>query len=172
MSQPISRHQQQEQTTFVSDTDEPIKRPVDIPDEVLHILRENLGRGVNNCIKSDAGLTPEQVPASWFVASEIHLDGHSKADLIVRPTDLIQSQSTNRCLFGAHAVPFWVVGNTDGKYQLFINTLADGLRVLSSRTNRYRDIQIWSLTAVTLTTSTLKFDGHTYKLAKRRTKNN
>ena len=160
-----AKHQQREQTTFASDTNEPVQKPAEVPDEVLQILRDNLGRGVVNCIENDAGLTPQQVPASWFVASEIHLDGRGEVDLIVRPQDMIQSQSLNRCLFGAHAVPFWDIGQIGSKYELLFNALADGLRILNSRRNGYRNIQIWSLTAVTLTTSTLKFDGYQYRLS-------
>jgi hypothetical protein len=170
-----AKGQEPEQTVFGAEAlpgEALVKKPVEIPNGVLQILRDNLYRGTINCIKNVNGLEPQQVPASWFMASEIHLDGAGEIDLIVRPGDLMQSPSPNRWLFGAHAVPFWIVGNTGGKYELLLNTVADGLRVLDSRTNGYRDIEIGSLTAVSLTTLTLKFDGHHYQLSETKRESN
>jgi hypothetical protein len=172
-AQKPAKDQEPEQTTFGSEAapgEALIKKPVEIPDGTLQFLRDTLGRGTVNCIKNVNGLTPEQVPASWFVASRIHLDGPNEADLIVRPKDLGERPSRNRCLFGAHAVPFWVLRNRDGKYDLLLQTGGDGLQVLDSRTKGYRDIKALGLTAVSITFLTYQFDGEKYQPSKREEK--
>jgi hypothetical protein len=172
-AQKSATEQPPEQTTFgagAAPGEALISRPVEIPDGALQFLRDTLGRGTVNCIKNVNGLTPERVPASWFVASEIHLDGPNEADLIVRPRDLEESPSPNRCLFGAHVVPFWVLRNRDGKYDLLLQTGGDGLQVLDSRTKGYRDIKAVGLTAVSITFLRYQFNGEKYQPSEREAK--
>jgi hypothetical protein len=114
------------------------------------------------------GLERDQVPASWFVASEIHLDGVHEDDLIVQPRDLGQSPSPNHFLFGARIVPFWVLLGAAGKYRLVLGVRADGLDVLDSRTNGYKDIQVRQLTATKVTTVLFKRRGK-YEVAETKT---
>ena len=171
-AQKLAKDQPPEQTSFGAEAlpgEVLVKEPVEIPVSALQVLRDTLSQGTIECIKNLEGLTPEQVQASWFVASKIHLDGPSETDLIVEPADMRESPSPNRCLFGAHAVPFWILRNTGGKYELLLETYADCLTVLDSRTNGYRDIQVLSLTAVTTTTAVFKFTVSQYKIAERKT---
>jgi hypothetical protein len=166
-------NQQSEQTGFNSD-EVPgqvyVKKPVRIPDGALAVLRDTLSRGTANCIQDTEGLTPEQVPASWFVGSEIHLDGPEEVDLVVLPARMTsESPSPNRCLYSAHGGPFWLLRNINRKYELLLETYADGLGILDSRTNFYRDIQTWSTTVRTTTTLLYKMDVGQYQLAEKKT---
>ena len=173
--QQAAKVQQAEQTVFAAEAlpgEALIKKPANIPDGALQILRDTLHRGTINCIKNVNGMTPDQIPASWFVASEIHLDGPDQADLIVQPNDSLPSPYPNRCLFGAHVVPFWVLGNTNGRYGLRLETVADGLKVLDSRTNWFRDIQTYSATIAARTTLLYKVSVYQYQLAEKKTEQN
>ena len=166
-AQKLGEDRRPEQMTFASEAapgEGPVKKPVEIPHGALQVLRSNLSSSTINCNKSNGGLTPEEVPESWLVASEIHLHGADEADLLVQPKDLHQRPAPNRCLFGTHAVPFWVLGNTTGGYKLLLKTFADALVILDSRTNGYRDILVVSLTAATATNLRFTFDGSQYQL--------
>lgn len=162
----------QEQTVFSADTipgQQQVSKPVEVPDAALQVLRDTLSRSAINCIKNVNQFTPDQVSASWFVGSEIHLNGPEELDLIVQPKDMQQSPSPNRCLFGAHVVPFWVLRNKDGRYTMLLETYADALQVLNSRTNWYRDIQTFSTTATTHTSILYKMDVAQYQTSERKT---
>jgi hypothetical protein len=129
----------------------PVERPVSIPEGALQALRDN--EYVRTCLSK--GQTPEEIPASWFVGSEIHLDGPDEIDLIVLPN--------NGCLLGANIGPFWVFRKTPQAYELVLDVHVHDLRVLGTRSNGYRDIRTWSATAVTRTTVLFRFDGHKYQ---------
>src|SRR5216684_1587669 len=61
----------------------PIRRPVSLSGAALSVLSHD--ERVASCLES-LGLRPEQLPADWFTASEIHLDGPGERDLIVSPS--------------------------------------------------------------------------------------
>lgn len=173
--QETAKDQQSEQTSFGAEAapgEVLIKKPVQVPDAALQVLRDTLVRGTLNCIKNRDGLTAEQVPASWFVGSEIHLSGPGETDLVVQPADMTRESPPpyNTCLFGAHVVPFWVIReNPSGRYSLLLETYAVGLDVLDSRTNGYRDIQTEDTTAVTYTTILYQMAVAQYQLAEKKT---
>lgn len=130
-AQKVATNQQREQTTFGSDVipgEVSMKKPVEISQGALLVLRNT--KKVRVCIEAGR-MTPEQVPASWFMGSEIHLNGPNEVDLIVQPRDLPEKPSANRCLYGAHAGPFWVLRRMGGRYELLLETNADGLFVLN-----------------------------------------
>jgi hypothetical protein len=107
VAQQPAKNQESEQTGFgagVPPGEVAIKKPVRIPDAALQVLRDGLGPGTLDCVRNMEGLSAEQVPASWFVGSEIHLNGPDETDLVVQPADMRESPSPNRCLFGA-AIP-------------------------------------------------------------------
>jgi len=62
--QTLQRDQQREQTKFGLEW-EPgdIKKPVEVPDGALQVLRDTLGRGTVNCLRNH-GTMLERVPAS------------------------------------------------------------------------------------------------------------
>ena len=165
-----------EQTTFGADPppQEFMRKPVQVPPAALQVLRDSLGRGTLNCLKHN-GVTTDDVPALWFVASEIHLDGPEEIDLIVQPnlpkigTDELPHHQAFGCVLGANVGPFWVLKNTNGRYGLLLATYALGLEVLDSRSNFYRDIQATAATAGTLTTVLYKMSVAQYQVAEKKT---
>ncbi|MGA8871157.1 MAG: hypothetical protein WB460_08460 [Candidatus Acidiferrales bacterium] len=168
--QSVANHHQSEQTSFGAEAipgEVLVKNPVEVPKTALLVLQGALSRGALNCVRFEK-VRPEEIPSSWFVASEIHLDGPNEIDLIIRPQALPESPSPNRCLFGAHAVPFWILVKADEGYRLLLKTTGDALQIMDQRTRGYRDIEVWSLTAATRTALILKFDGNRYQLAERR----
>jgi hypothetical protein len=171
-----SEQERSEQTKFAPDAWRPgrqfVENPVEVPAGALQVLRDTLSRGPLNCIKGH-GTTPDQVPASWFVGSVIHLDGPEEVDLIVQPNipKMIARELplAASCLLGANVSPFWVLRSIGGRYSLLLETYVLTLGVLDSRTNAYRDIQTISSTAVTRTTFLYKMDVAQYQLAEKKT---
>ncbi len=152
-----------EQTIFdveQEDVGAPIVRPVPIPPEVLKLL--STSDRVKDCELPATGL-----PADWFIASEIHLHSPEQADLIVQERYLNGDRAgENSCLAGANIGPFWVFRITPAGYSLLLDLATKNLKILNSRTNGYRDIQLMSNSASTYSVSILKFDGTKYRLIK------
>ena len=170
VAQKPGKEQQQEQSNFGGDAgsaEEFTRKPVEIPTAALQLLRDTLHPGTIYCIE-EKGTKLDQVPASWFVGSEIHLDGPDETDLVVRP-NVFKLPEAASCLLGASEIPFWVLRNVGGRYLLLLETYALELDVLDSRTNGYRDIQTDSATAVTRTTFLYKMDVAQYQLAEKKT---
>lgn len=71
--------QHREQTVFSAE-DANVKNPVSIPNKVLAILRSD--DRVKNELEY-SGIAPENLPTSWFSASEIVLGSSGEKDLIV-----------------------------------------------------------------------------------------
>lgn len=140
-----------EQTTF-SVEDIGVKHPVQIPDEVLAILRNDnlVQRGLQS-----AGIQLENLPTSWFSASEITLGRSGEKDLIV---------AAEGPLVGANVDTFWVLIHRGNKYTLVLTIPVHDLTVKNSRTNGYRDLETMGATAVKMTTASYRFDGREYKL--------
>lgn len=174
-AQTQTKVQQDEQTSFGAEATPGVKRPVEIPDSALQVLRDTLTGGTFNCLEA-MGTTPEQAPASWFLASAVHLNGPNEVDLIVLPNELSIAKGPNPggCLLAAHGGPFWVLGPgiASGRYGLLLETYADRLEVLNSRTNRYRDIQTGSASTTGSTAQLYKFAVSQYQLAEKKTEKN
>lgn len=161
----------QEQRVFDAEPDSDkmlVKSPVEIPESALQVLGDTLGPGTLNCLKA-RGATPDQVRASWFLASVVHLNGPNEVDLIILPNvpDIANPKNAGGCLLSAHGGPFWVLGPgiASGRYGLLLVAYADRLEILGSVTNGYRDIR-----AVTgRGTMLYKFTVHQYQLAEKKT---
>lgn len=141
----------------------PIRHPIGIPLKALDTLRHEPGL-VAACEKAER-LSAGQVPAEWFVASQIHLSNGTGRDLIVQPKSDPDSHPSNRCLFGANVGPFWVFVETSTGYKLVLDASGHDLKVLHNRTGGYRDIEVSSETATTLSVAIYKFNGKTYELS-------
>src|SRR5579863_7769326 len=68
-----------EQTEFSAE-DEAVKKPAEIPVDVLALLR--LDERVKNALE-DGKIPPGELPTSWFSASAIHLSDPGQPDFIV-----------------------------------------------------------------------------------------
>jgi hypothetical protein len=171
VGQHTADDQELEQTIFDAEPNQGemlVKRSVEIPDSGLQVLRDTLTGGTFNCLKA-RGTTPAQAPASWFLASAVHLNGPNEVDLIVLPNvpNIAKPTNPGGCLLPAHGGPFWVLGPgiASGRYGLLLETYGLRLEVFSSRTNRYKDIQIGSGRTAAL----YKFAVQQYQLAEKKT---
>jgi hypothetical protein len=125
-----------EQTDFGAEGD--FQRPAPIPVEALQSLRKSNGDDdLLRCAEQE-GIPVAEIPARWFVASEIRLSRMSASGLVVRAEDA--------CLGGAHIAQFWVLAKSSAGYLIVFRGRADGLVVLPTRTNGYRDLQLTIVT--------------------------
>jgi len=165
--------QKQEQTAFEAEPDGDvmhISRPAEIPEGALKVLRD-LSRSPADCLKHD-GVTPEQVPASWFIASAVHLNGPNEVDFVVLLNEpaIAHPDIPGGCMLPANGNYFWVLGpeSKSGKYRLLLKVYGHGLNVLNSRTNQYRDIQAGYASTAGGATMLYKFKLSQYQLAEKK----
>jgi hypothetical protein len=131
-AKPTTAHHR-EQTDFGAEGD--LDHPVAIPDAALQSLRtsRNSDDSIQTCAE-DEGIPVGSIPASWFVASEVRLSRSRSSGLVIRGEHL--------CLGGAHISQFWVLAKSTAGYKIVFRGRADALRVLHTRTNGYRDLQL------------------------------
>ncbi len=128
---PTEHHH--EQTSF--GTEDTPQRPVALPAAALMSLRDanDLYDSFQDCAERE-GIRVGEIPATWFVASEIRLSRAPGSGLIVR--------GDRPCFYGAHIVQFWVVARSAEAYKVLFTARADALDVLRTRSNGYRDLQL------------------------------
>jgi len=161
---------QAEQSKFGIELEaEPVQRPVELPRAALDALSED--KRVASCLTRN-GLSAKELPANWFIASEIHLDGPNEVDLVVLPGGRIPDTaageiSQNACLVGANTAQMWVLRKTQIGFQLILSQIGLGMNVLSTRTNGLRDISVGAEVGGYGDGIEYKFDGKSYKVARR-----
>lgn len=144
-TQHVKSNEQKEQSNFGIELDlVPIQRPAELSRAALRVLSKD--ERVASCLKHD-DLSAEELPADWFVASEIHLGGPNEVDLVVLPGGRLPDTppgeiSQNVCLMGANTAQMWVLRDTQAGFQLVLSQIGLGMSVLSTRTNGLRDIQV------------------------------
>ncbi len=126
-----------EQTDFGAEGD--FQKPVHIPTEALQSLRMSKRSDdlLQDCADQE-GIPAAEIPASWFVASEIRLSRTSSSGLVVR--------GERPCLGGAHISQFWVLAKSTAGYKVVFRGRGDALAVLPTRTNGYRNLQLVLIT--------------------------
>jgi hypothetical protein len=92
-------------------------------------------------------------------ASEVHLAGPSEKDIVVMAVGSLR---------GANITRFWVFRPTDRRFEMLLDARVHDLIVKKSRSNGYRDIELLSATAVTVSTVIVRFDGTKYQTYKTR----
>ena len=140
-----------EQSHF--DLEQAVTRPAGLPGSVLQTLRQDPTVLSSSCPRHDE--PSDQMLASLFEASRLHLAGPGEIDLIVKAKDA--------CLFGANIGPFWVFRNTPQGYKLVLSISALGIQVLPSRSHNCRDILAGAVAAGKAVNVTYKFDGKSYR---------
>jgi len=130
-----------------------VETPIAIPEDVREQLtKDDLVKGA----LEDSHLAAENLPASWFSASTIHLSlTHKTPDLIVEG---------NPPLSGGNTATFWVFRASDNSHALVMNTPAHNLIVKNSVSHGYRDIELISMSASIVSTVICRFDGTKYKV--------
>jgi hypothetical protein len=125
-----------EQTSFDADSARQIARPVPLPDSVLQILAQDTE--VVACRK-ESPIPPGASLASWFMASEVHLDGPDEVDLVVLP---VVQGNRFMCFHSAEGIGwFWVFHQVGAHYELALKTAGLGLTILDARHNGFKDIE-------------------------------
>jgi hypothetical protein len=155
-----------EQSSFGIENE--VERPVTVPEDVLQLLRSDPLVLRMGCLKENR--PPERIQASWFAASQIHLDGANETDLVVQARNTKQANPENLCLFGANIGPFWVYRKAPQGYQLVLGVSALGLEVLKSRAKGYRNIWVGAATATMMSSAIFEFDGQKYRPYKNKLK--
>jgi hypothetical protein len=131
--------------------EEEIEHPVSLPEDVLQILRQDK----DNQRSLEDNQTPNEMPASWFVASQISLNNDSQPDLIVMGVGPLR---------GANITPFWVFNNSLKGYKLVLMTATHSLTILDARTKGHRQIKTAAMTAVDVHINVYKFNGREYQV--------
>ena len=132
--------------------EQPVERPAIIPDDVLKILRQN--SDISTCPVSEE--LRNTIPASWYEASEVHLNGASQGDLIVK--------AKNACFWGPNLGPFWIFkGTAHHGHRLVLSTVAVGLDVLTTQTKGLHDIRMFAFVSLEPSYVRYKFDGNEYQ---------
>jgi hypothetical protein len=170
-SQIAAHHRRQEQSSFGTEEDpgEPaVTRPLPVPDAVMQTLM--LDDNVKGCLSYNP-LAPGQFLNSWFIASEIHLGGPSEIDLVIIPIPRAHEPDYG-CFHSVEGVGwFWVYRKIGDRYRLVLRAAGNGLDILKTRTNGYRNIQARSIGMAGryVTTVTFCFDGKLYRKCRERT---
>ncbi len=96
-------------------------------------------------------------PRSWFLASAIHLAGPEEEDLVVigRPP-----------ILGANVTTFWIFRPRRDGFELLLTASAHDISIKNRRFNSYREVDVFSATAVRLVTVRYRLEGATYKAYK------
>jgi len=174
-SQRAPRPPTAEQSGFNSELEvDPVLRPVALSGEALGVLAKD--KHITSCLDS-RNLPPEKLPANWFVASLIHLDGPKEPDFIVLPAGRLPETpegeiSANACLVGANTGGFWVLRQTSMGFQLVLSQMAHSLDILKTRSNGLRDIRLYTVALSKHTIQDFRFDGRMYRLSRTRTRPN
>lgn len=145
-------HPLHEQMTFSAE-DVSVKQPARIPPDVWALLQKD--SNVLDVLNSQ-NLQPSQLPASWFAASEVHLDGAQENDLVVVGKSLLQ---------GANVTMFWAFTRGISGTKLVLSVPAHDLAIETNRTKGYRDIKVMMATAGRVSSAMFRFDGQMYQTA-------
>lgn len=145
---------QKVQTDFGAEV--PVQHPVPLPPAVLDaILQGDRGEQLRTCAADDG---VDDV-ARYLVASAIDLNGDHAIDVVVTAGD--------RCLQGAHAVPYWLFLSTSAGHQQVFEAVLDGLTI--DATGNDFAVTTFSHTAVTATFTTWRLDDATMVVVSCRT---
>ncbi len=122
-----------EQTNFGAEGD--FKKPVSLPSDALQSLRNSHSPDdlIQMCAQ-ESGIAVDQIPATWFVASEIRLTPTPSSGLVIR--------GEHACLGGAHIAQFWILEKSKAGYRIVFRGRADGLTILPTSSNGYRNVQL------------------------------
>lgn len=160
--QDSTKSLQAEQSTF-SLQGEPVRHPIEIPKAALKALSGD--DVVIRCLKYKE-IRLEQLPAQWFVAASIHLDGSAKTDLVVLPRMLLdhpeKEKSESGCWDGVKSDPFWILRRTGRGYSVVLSESADALEILPEKTHGLRDIGLLSFSDDSSGYQAMKFNGKAY----------
>jgi hypothetical protein len=133
--------------------DKSVEHPFTLPRNILDILAGD--DEVKNALVNE-NIAPGNLPASWFLASEVHLAGPNERDVVV----------IGRCpVCGANIVPFWAFRPAANGYQQIFCGGGLHLEIEGHRTNGYLDIKTGFVAQQKPRSALWRFDGKTYQLS-------
>jgi hypothetical protein len=141
--------------TSFSAEDDKFPNAVPLPGCVRHLLASD--ERVVNVLKYEH-LSPAQLPADWFTASERDLEQGNEKYLVVMGSSMMR---------GANVNPFWIFRRSENSCDLLLTVAAHHLEVLKAKTNGLPDIKLAALTAIRYFENEYRFDGNNYRAAKR-----
>ena len=144
-----------EQMHFSAEADS-VKKPVAIPPNVLAALSRD--EVVKDALKG-RNIPADEIPASWFSASVIHLRGAHEADLVVMSIGPAH---------GANVTMFWVFRPTASDHELIFTGAGHDLEIKKTRSNGYREIETLAVTMQKVSTVVYRFNGKQYTRYKSR----
>jgi hypothetical protein len=114
--------------------EDPMPNAVTMPPSAIEAIRRSpeSQESLRYCMQQERR-SARDIPASWFSASQIDFTGSPQSGLVVRG---------NGCFLGAHITQFWVLAKTATGFRSMFTARADGITVLPTRTNGYRDLQL------------------------------
>ena len=143
-----------EQSSFSSE-DSGLAKPVAAPSPIIMMIRSD--PHVLNALKAQH-LSADELPVAWISTSEIHLHSAAETDYLVMGVGHLR---------GANIVPFWIFSPTKNGFRLILHESAGDLKILSTRTQNYRDIQLDAIIRGAVSTLHYRFDGTAYRLGVR-----
>ena len=153
-----------EQTEFSMEQElVPVTRPTNLSDAALQALGRD--SAVSSCLGVEKS-SRDLPPASWFIASEIHLARADETDLIVLPASRPAAEmkpAPNACFFGPYTTKWWILRKVNEGYQVILTVDAHDIGLKQTRSNGYRDIEAGISTMQGTTVTVYKFDGHHYE---------
>ncbi len=111
----------------------PMQRAIRIPASALAVLRSDTFEHLLQYCEEQRGTKLSDIPASWFVGSQVDVR-HDVSALVVR--------GEGECLQGAHITQFWLLTQSARGWRIAFTGRADGLNVLNTHTNGYRDLRL------------------------------
>ncbi len=174
-AQTTNKTSRTEQSRFAIEIEAvPVQQPIKLSKGALQALSKD--QSVYSCLKSEE-LSPEELPAAWFYASEIHLDGPEQIDLIVLPGNGPSDTPPGKvrggaCLLGANTGGFWVLHKTGGTFEVVLSEWAQSLDVLITRSHGLRDIRVRCSSLNGIYIREWRFDGKLYRLFRKYSRSN
>ncbi len=145
----IAKHSRGERELRFSAEHQAVGKPVHIPEDVAAILRKD--ELVRTAAEHEGA---DSAPISWFSAFLVHLSASRRPDLLV---------IAEGPLMGSNVTTFWVFRGNKHGHRLVLTAPAHDLILKKSYSNRHRDIELVSLTAVQISRVLLRYDGQTYQ---------
>jgi hypothetical protein len=130
--------------------DQRFQRETSIPLEVLNLLKANT---FVQSVLSDRGIAENELPTTWFTASEVDLGAQNQHDYVIMGI---------RDLRGANVAPFWIVSEAAGTAKVILYSPAHDLIIGTQRMNGYKVIELVSMTAGHVSKTWLRFNGSVY----------
>jgi len=153
-----------EQTAFSMEQEiVPVARPTNLSQAALRALAKD--SAVSSCLGVENS-SRDLPPASWFVASEIHLARADMTDLIVLPVEPPSGMkpAPNACFLGPYTTKWWILRKVAEGYEVILTVDAHDIQVIRTKSNGYRDIEAGISSMQETTVRLYRFDRNCYKL--------